>query len=896
MSPLAHAKLIPMKLYLIDGNSYVYRAFFAIRGLTDLKGRPTNAVFGFTNMLLKILREKKPDGIVVAFDAGRKTKRHDIYPEYKANRDATPDELISQMPLVKDMVRAMNIRQFEAEGYEADDILAAMAARAEKEGAEVYVVSSDKDMLQIVTEKVKIYDPMKDKVIGIKEVTERFSVPPERVTEYMALVGDASDNVPGVKGVGEKTAKALLQEFSSLQEMVEKTESISKPRLRKLISEGVDNIWLSKRLVELDLDAPVHAGPGEFKTNELMTEEPDWAELKKMFLEFGFSSLIKLLPAEQSPVIKKDYECVTDLKRLRELLATVKDELPFDTEATGTDPLTATLVGFSFMAPGSEAVYVPLRHESAEGQIEPSEALKEFGRVLSDEKISKTGHNLKYDIMLLEGEGIKTNGKLYDTMLASWLLSPERQGHSLESVSMEHLGRTKRPYKEVAGDEPFSMVSLDEATPYAAMDADLTDGLREKLFPLLSQEGMEGVYFNIEMPLISVLGRMEQAGVHLDTGLIKKAGEELASEMKAVEQRIYFHAGREFNINSPKQLGLVLFEELGLTPGKKKKTGFSTDVSVLEDLSLEHELPAEVLQYRQLSKLRNTYTDVLPVLVNPGTGRIHTTLRQTGTSTGRLSSSDPNLQNIPVRGEWGTRIRECFTAEPGSVLLSADYSQIEIRVLAHMSRDEGLLSVFREDGDIHTRTALEIFGSDDPGSVSSEMRRVAKTVNFGVIYGISSFGLSRQLGIPRFEADKYINLYFERHPGIREFIDRMTKEGTELGYVSTLFGRRRPVPELKSRNRNTRMQGERLAMNSPVQGTAADIIKLAMIEVDRRIREEKLLARMVLQVHDELLIEAPEDEADRASSLLREAMEGAAELEAPLKVELGAGKNWAEAH
>jgi DNA polymerase-1 len=880
-----------MKLYLIDGNSYVYRAFFAIRGLTDLKGRPTNALFGFTNMLMKIIRDKQPDGIVVAFDAGRKTKRHDIYPEYKANRDAMPDELVSQIPLVKDMVRAMNIRQFEAEGYEADDLLAALAVRAEKDGAEVFVVSSDKDMLQMVTEKVKIYDPMKDKVMGPKEVEERFSVPPERVTEYMALVGDSSDNVPGVKGVGDKTAKGLLQEYKSLEELVDKAGSIKKPRLKKLITEGADNIWLSKKLVELDYDAPVDA-----ETEELRTEEPDWAELKKMFLEFGFSSLLKLLPDEESPVIEKDYECVTDLKRLKALLSSVKGEIAFDTEATGTDPLTATLVGFSFMAPEGEAVYVPLRHEGAEGQIEPNKALKEFGRVISDKEVSKTGHNLKYDLMLLEGEGLETNGKLFDTMLASWLLNPERQGHSLESVSMEHLGRTKRPYKEVAGEAPFSEVPLKEATPYAAMDADLALGLQEKLFPMLGEQGMEDVYQNIEMPLIRVLSRMERAGVHLDAGLLEKVGSELEAEIKTVEQRIYFLAGHEFNINSPKQLGHVLFEELGLTPGKKKKTGFSTDVSVLEDLSLEHELPGEVLQYRQLSKLKNTYTDVLPGLVNPDTGRIHTTLRQTGTATGRLSSSEPNLQNIPVRGQWGTRIRECFTAEPGSVLISADYSQIELRVLGHMSGDEGLLRAFREDEDIHTRTALEIFGTSEPDAVSAEMRRVAKTVNFGVIYGISSFGLSRQLGIPRFEADKYIRLYFERHPGIKEFIDRMTSEGTELGYVSTLFGRRRPVPELKSRNKNTRMQGERLAMNSPVQGTAADIIKLAMIDADRELTRKGLKARMVLQVHDELLLEAPVGEAEKAASVLRAAMEGAAELDVPLKVELGTGKNWSEAH
>jgi len=880
-----------MKFYLIDGNSYVYRAFFAIRGLSDLKGRPTNAVFGFTNMLLKILREKKPDGIVVAFDAGRKTKRHDIYPEYKANREATPDELISQMPIVKDVVRAMNIRQFEAEGYEADDILAAMAARAEKDGAEVYVVSSDKDMLQTVTDKVKIYDPMKDKLIGIDDVIARFGVPPARVTEYMALVGDASDNVPGVKGVGEKTAKALLQEFGNLEELVEKAGSIKKPRLRKLITEGKDNIWLSKKLVELDYDAPVDA-----RTDELRTEEPDWTELRRMFLELGFSSLMKLLPDEASPIIEKDYECVTDIDRLKKVLSAVKDDIAFDTEATGTDPLTAKLVGFSFMAPGQEAVYVPLRHEGGEGQIDPGLALKELGSVISDNKISKTGHNLKYDIMLLEGEGIETRAdKLYDTMLASWLLNPERQSHSLENVSLEHLHRTKRPYKEIAGDGSFAEVDIKEATPYAAMDADLALELKEKLFPLLREQGMEEVYLNIEMPLIRVLATMEKAGVHVDTALLEKAGAELDGEMKTVEQRIYFLAGHEFNINSPKQMGQVLFEELGLTPGKKKKTGYSTDVSVLEDLAHEHELPGEVLQYRQLSKLKNTYTDVLPGLVNPLTGRLHTTLRQTGTSTGRLSSSDPNLQNIPVRGEWGTRIRQCFTAAPGHVLVSADYSQIELRVLAHMSGDEALLRAFRDGEDIHTRTAAEIFGTG-PEAVSTEMRRVAKTVNFGVIYGISSFGLSQQLGIPRYEADKYIRLYFERHSGIEVFISRMTDEGSELGYVSTLYGRRRPVPELRSRNRNTRMFGERLAMNSPIQGTAADIIKLAMIDVDRGLLKNGLRTRMVLQVHDELLLESPEEEADEAASLLRDSMEGAAELKIPLKVELGTGKNWAEAH
>lgn len=879
-----------MDLYIIDGNSYLYRAFYAIRGLTDSRGRPTNAVFGFTNMLLKIIRERQPDALAVSFDSPYPTERHRLFEEYKAHRPETPDDLRQQMPPVRRMIEAFNIRIFEAPGYEADDILATVAEEAARRGIRVFIVTGDKDMLQLVHGSVMVYDPMKDKVLDDEYVKERYGVPPSRITEYMALVGDPVDNIPGVKGIGEKTAKELLGEFGSLDELMSHPERIKKERTRRLVSENIEMIKLSKKLAEIDRAVPV-----EIHLEDFQKREPDWQALLSLFREFEFSSLMKYIPGGPPP--ERRYEAVLEKERLTEILDAIKGEFAFDTEATGKDPMSAGIVGFSLCAGKGRAAYVPLMHiyEGAPEQIDKGEALGALRPLLEDGGIPKIGHNLKYDMLLLAGEGLETRGELYDTMVASYLLNPLRSDHSLKNVCLEHLSRKKKTFMEVAGKRGFQNVDIQAAADYACDDAELAFELRETLFEKLREKQLEEPYFRMEMPLIYVLKEMEEAGIRIDSQKLNAMGEELERELEALRKRIYFLAGEEFNINSPKQLRKVLFESLGLKPGKRKKTGYSTEVGILEELAKGHELPREILDWRSLYKLKTTYVDVLPRLVNPHTGRLHTSFNQTVTATGRLSSSEPNLQNIPIRGEWGRRIREGFVAEEGKVLISADYSQIELRILAHLSGDAALVDAFLRDIDVHSRTASEIFGVP-AGEVTPDMRRAAKTVNFGVIYGITPFGLSEALDISREDADAYIRQYFERHPGVREYIDRVLSEAREKGVSRTLFGRVRPLPELRSTNANKRALGERLAVNSPVQGTAADVIKIAMINISVRLRQDAPGTRMILQVHDELLFEAPLEEKKGVMEMVIREMEGATSLRVPLRVDAGWGGNWAEAH
>ena len=883
-----------MPVYIIDGTAFLYRAFYAIRGLSAPDGTPTNAVFGFTNMLLKLIRARKPEALAVAFDAGGKTHRHELYAQYKAQRPETPEELKSQFPLAHRMLEAMNVPVFSIRGVEADDILATLAQREKKKGHAVFIVSSDKDMLQLVDDQVRIYDPMKDVETDAQGVEKRLGVPPGRVTEYMALVGDASDNIPGIKGIGDKTARALLEQFGSLEEMFEHAGEIEKPRIRKLVSEGVEAAHLSMELVEIMRDVPL-------ESTELSMPAPDQEALGALLKELGFTSLLKLLPEAGPGVPQREkearYSCVLDMGELEREVARISGCVGIDTETTGKDPMRAHLVGFSLSGGDGQAAYVPVAHNylGVPLQLDKKKALGAIGPMLNDPKISKAGHNLKYDMLILAREGVEVKGPLLDTMLASHLLNPERQSHSLEAVALELLGWTKRPYKEVAGKGGFDEVELEQASDYAAEDALLAWELKEKLFPALEEAGLMELYKTLEMPLIRVLADMEAAGMMVDSEELGRLGRELDQEMCSVRDRAWMLAGGEFNLNSPKQLGHVLFEKLGLKPGKKKKTGYSTDVSVLEGLASEHDLPVELLAWRSLSKLKNTYVDVLPRLVNPETGRVHTSFNQASTATGRLSSSEPNLQNIPIRGDWGTRIRGCFIAPEGSLILSADYSQIELRVLAHLSGDEALAEAFRNNQDIHTRTAVALFGVA-PDEVDAEMRRTAKTVNFGVLYGMSAFGLSTSLGIAHGEAAHFIEEYFAAHPGVSAYIERTVEEARETGYVSTIMGRRRPVPELTSSNHNTRLLGERLAVNTPVQGSAADIIKRAMLDIHDALKEKGLRSRMILQVHDELLFEVPDVEAEEAAALVEQGMQEAVELTVPLVVEHGMGKNWAQAH
>lgn len=879
-----------MNLYLIDGNSYVYRAFYAIKSLTNSKGFPTNAIYGFTNMLLKIIREKKPDGIVVSFDSPHPTERHRIFEAYKAHRPETPSELVLQFPYVRKVVSAFNIKTFEVPGYEADDILCTIAKKVSEKGADVFIVTADKDMLQIVNDRIKVYDPVKDRFLGRDYVIEKFGVGPERVTDFMGLAGDSADNIPGIKGIGEKTARELLMNFKDLEELLDHPEMIKKERLRALIAENSDIARLSKRLATINTSVPIDIRPEEF-----IACEPDWPEILTLFREFEFGSMMKLIPTTER---RDGYETVLSIKRLEEVSSSIKGSFAFDVEATGRDPMRDTIVGLSICTKKGSAYYIPFCHTypGAPQQLDKREALRLLSQVFEDEDISKTGHNLKYDILMLAQEGVRVRGKLYDTMLAAYIINPGRTGFSLGDVAFEHLSFRKKTFKEVIGSrQSFSEVAVEQATTYAATDALLAYELRERLFETISTEGLEALYFDIEMPLIRILAGIEKAGFKVDAEKLCAMSKELGTVIDSIQQRIYFLAGEEFNINSPKQLSRVLFHSLGLTPGKKTKTGFSTELSVLEELALQHELPKEILDYRSLAKLKSTYTDVLPGLINPETGRIHTSFNQTATATGRLSSSDPNLQNIPVKGEWGRRMREAFISGEGNVILSADYSQIELRILAHLSGDEDMIDAFRNDEDIHSRVASDLF-STRPEKVTPDMRRVAKTVNFGIIYGMTPFGLSQALNISPGEAKTYIENYFKRHSGIKSYMQSVIEGAREKGFVTTMFNRKRFVPEINNKNQTTRSFGERLAVNSPVQGSAADIIKIAMITIWNAVRDNSLRARMILQVHDELVFELPESEIELVSEIVKEKMESAVTLQVPLRVDAGYGRNWAEAH
>jgi DNA polymerase-1 len=882
-------------LYLIDGNSYLYRAFYAIRHLSSSDGFPTNAIYGFTNMLLKILREKEPDYFAVVFDSPGPTKRHEAYEEYKAHRPGMPDELKQQVPVIKEIIRAFHIVTIEKPGYEADDILGAIAKEAGAEGLDVYIVTGDKDMCQVVSPQIKLYDTMKETVTEEKDVIERFGVEPSRFPEIIALMGDASDNIPGAPGIGEKTAVKLLKEFGSLDALLERHEEIKNSKARKAVAENRDNIKLSRELATIHPDVPL-----DVSVKDLKQGEPEWQRLLEFFRRFEFSSLLKLIPqAGTAAPGKTEYVTVLDAKVLEEAVHSVADEISIDTETTSRSPVTAELVGISCSTDPARAYYIPLTH-SYPGAPEQMKKEIVFGRLkpfLENPAIKKTGHNIKYDLIVFRNEGMDIRGIGFDTMLASYLLNPNRTNHNLEDACMEYLGVKKLSYNDVTdkGKLNFREVHIDSAAGYSGEDAAAALKLRKHLAPEIEKEGLAKLYYGIELPLVEVLADMEMAGVKIDISLMKAFSRRLAGELASIEKRIYFLAGEEFNINSPKQLQEVLFEKLGLRTIRRTKTGFSTDVDVLEQLALEHELPKEIIEYRALAKLENTYVDALPRMINPKTGRLHTSFNQTITATGRLSSSDPNLQNIPIRGEWGARIREAFIAEEGSLLLSSDYSQIELRVLAHLSGDKGFIEVFSHDGDIHTRTATELFGAS-AGDITPEMRRRAKTVNFGIVYGISPFGLSKQLGIPPDEARVYIDTFFAKHGGVKEYMDKMIAQTAETGFVTTMFQRKRPIPEIKSTNRNIRQLGERLAINTPVQGSAADIIKVSMLNIWRRLKREKLKTRMLLQVHDELLFEVPEGEKDTVVPLVREEMENAVKLAVPLKVDIGIGKNWAEAH
>ncbi len=909
------------KAYIVDGSGYIFRAFYAVAPLTNKNNFPTNALFGFTKMLVKLLKQADSRHVVIAFDSGRETFRNDMYKEYKANRAECPEELKKQMPFFREISSALGIQIVELPGFEADDVIGTIARRLQDE-AEVVIVSGDKDLMQLVNENVSIFDGMKDKSYGPAEVKEKFGVLPDRVIDFLALTGDSSDNIPGLDGCGPKTALQLIEKFGDLESILKSSQIIEQDqsiRSRKKIAQSIelnrDLVRLSRKLVEIDTDSPVELQVGDGKVeislltskdlfDALLRNEPNSAELYELCERFEFDSLLRELnlavPKNREDVLGAvDYQTVYD-DGFDEFIKVLSKQshFAFDTETTSLDIKQAKIVGVGICFSNSEAFYIPVGHQNSEKkQVELARLISGLKPFFQKPEIRKTAQNLKYDYGILAEHGVEILGICFDTMIASYLLNSERGSHNLTVLARDYLGVGVIEYDEVVkGRANFSEVEIDAATRYCCEDAHLAWVLEQKLRPLIEERGLLNVLSSIEMPLIPILSRMERIGVKLDTVLLKKLSEEFEAELKKIEIELYDIAGEEFNLNSPKQLATILFDKLNLsTQGlKRTKTGISTDSSVLEKLAPLHPLPAGILRYRLLYKLKSTYLDVLAEAVSTRSGRLHAHFNQALTGTGRLSSSDPNLQNIPIKTTEGRRIRGAFIAEPGNILISADYSQIELRLLAHMSADENLKAAFARGEDIHAKTAREILSIPATQELSDEARRMGKTINFGVIYGMSGFRLARELGIPVQVANAYIEGYFARYPRVKQFFATLERNITEQGYVTTIFGRRRNITEIDSSGRD-RGFVLRAAINAPIQGSAADIIKLAMVKVDQRIRKEGLKIDLILQIHDELVFETAEALKDRAIKIIQEEMEAVADFSVPLKVDLGFGRSWTEA-
>lgn len=923
-------------LHLIDGSAFIFRAYHALPPLTRKSdGLPIGAVSGFCNMLQRYVDgDHGPDApthLAVIFDKGSHTFRNDMYDLYKANREAMPEDLRPQIPLTRRATEAFNIACKELEGYEADDIIATLACQARKAGGRVTIVSSDKDLMQLVGDGVEMLDAMKNKRIDREGVFEKFGVYPERVVDVQALAGDSVDNVPGAPGIGIKTAALLINEFGDLETLLDRAEEIKQPKRRETLIEKRDQIELSKKLVQLDCETPL-----DFTLDDLELRDPDPDKLMEFLAEMEFRTLTKRIAdklgveapviadtpapaadepqAEDIPFDSSKYECVRDAAALRKWIdqAYERGWLAVDTETTGINEMIADLVGISLCIEPGEACYIPLTHRDgasddlfgsdalAEGQMPLDEALQMLKPVLEDPSILKIGQNMKYDAKIFARYGVDV-APTDDTMLMSYAMHAGEHGHGMDTLSERYLGHTPIPIKPLLGSGKsaitFDKVPIDEATAYAAEDADITLRLWKLFKPQLHRAQVTTVYETLERPLVPVLAEMEMHGIKVDRDVLSRMSNAFAQKMAGLEAEIHELAGETFNVGSPAQLGEILFDKMGLEGGKKGKTGkYSTGADVLEDLATEHELPRRVLDWRQLSKLKSTYTDALQTHINPDTGRVHTSYAITGANTGRLASTDPNLQNIPVRTEEGRRIREAFIAEPGNVLVSLDYSQIELRILAHIADIPALKQAFADGLDIHAMTASEMF--DVPlDEMTPEIRRKAKAINFGVIYGISGFGLARNLRIPRAEAQGFIDRYFERFPGIRRYMDDTIAFAKEHGYVRTLFGRKIHTTEINAKGPHAGF-ARRAAINAPIQGTAADVIRRAMVRMPEAI--DGLPAKMLLQVHDELLFEVAEDAVEKTIEIARDVMENAPDpavkLDVKLTVDAGKGANWAEAH
>lgn len=884
-------------LFLIDGSSYIYRAFFALPYLSNSSGVPTNAVYGFTTMLLKIINDYQPDYLAIAFDTPAPTFRHEVYQAYKANRPEMPDSLIPQIPYIKAVVTGFNIPILEKEGFEADDIIGTIAKAGEKQGMEVTIVSGDKDLLQLVGNHITVLDTMKDKRFDLQGVIDRLGVEPEKATDLLGLAGDSSDNVPGVPGIGKKTAVKLIEEYGSIAHLLNNLEKISQQKVKENLIKFGDQALLSKQLVTLDIHVPL-----EYKTEDFKSSDPNKETLKEIFKELEFTKFLKDLTPAQTPS-HKSYHLIISEEEFEELLSHICEtrECTLNLITTPQDPMRAKPVGISLAYSEDQAFYIPLSDEKVDDgkHLSSNWVFTQLKPLLEDKSIKKFGHNSKHALIILKRYGSELKGIACDTMVASYLFNPSKHSHSLEDIALEFFDQKIMTYKEVVGsgkkELPFDQVENKRAMTYACERSHLTLKATKLLLPKLSQEGFNKLFYQVELPLLEVLATMEMNGVKIDTERLKIISQAFDGILNTSTEKIYQMAGEEFNINSPQQLGKILFEKLKLPGARKTKTGYSTDIGVLTKLALVHPLPAEILGYRSISKLKSTYVDTLPSLVNPDTGRIHTSYNQTVTATGRLSSSNPNLQNIPIRSVEGRRIRETFIAEPGCSIFSADYSQIELRILAHLSQDQRLIEAFKQKEDIHTRTAAEIFGLL-PNLVTEQMRREAKVINFGIIYGMSSYGLARELEISPKAAGAFIDNYFQKYQGVKTYIEGVLKEAKKKGYITTLMKRRRYLPEINSKTVSARQFAERTAINTPIQGTASDLIKAAMVTIANRIKQHKLKTKMIIQVHDELVFEVPEKELEVVQQMVKEEMENVVELTVSLEVETHWGKNWSEAH
>lgn len=894
------------RLFLIDGMALAYRVYFAFarNPLVNSKGEDVSTVFGFTKTLLQIIDDEKPDYLSVVFDTPEPTFRHQMYELYKATRKEMPNEMVEQLPRIREMLAALNIPLVEKPGFEADDIIGTLSQLAAAEGILSIIVSGDKDMMQLVGPKVILLNPKRggqeSEWMDEQAVREKIGLSPAQVVDYLALMGDSSDNIPGVPGIGPVAAAKLLQQFGSLDNVLANVEQIAEKRSRTALEKNAESARFSKELAAIQCQVPLDISPVDLRLGEA-----DSRAAFDFFQRMEFRTLAERFAPQESPMFRQYHLVQTEaeLAALANLLAG-SSRFAFDTETTDIDPMRAELVGLSFSCSDGIAFYVPVRG--------PQELMSEFKplnlrRVLSllqpileNESIAKCGHNAKYDMIVLSHLGVAVQGLACDSMVASYLLDPSARQHNLDALALAYFNLKKIPTGDVIGSgakqTTMDEVPIERVSEYACEDADVTWRLWETLEPKIDELGLRPLMDEVEMPLIHVLMTVEKNGVNIDVPYLAEMSKKLETDLAVLEQVIYEQAGVRFNINSPKQLGEILFEKLKLPTSRKTKTGYSTDVTVLEELAPQHELPRKILDFRQLAKLKSTYVDALPRLINPRTGRLHTSYNQTVAATGRLSSSDPNLQNIPIRTELGSSIRAAFIpTDADHVIVDADYSQIELRIMAHLSGDRALLSSFQNDEDVHARTAALVFGVE-PAQVTPDQRRKAKEVNFGIMYGMGAYGLAQRLGITPDEGSQFIEAYFAAYPGVQQFMENIKREARENGYVTTLLKRRRFIPEINSDNRRVREFAERTAINTPIQGSAADLIKIAMLRIQRRLEGEKFQSKMIMQVHDELVFDVPHGETEAVQVVIREEMENAIVMNAPIKADIGMGGNWLKAH